>query len=150
MSNKLPLAFLLTSDAVTLKITDPKNGRMGEIIHQEATNTPECPVQTLGYRVHHILSHKGSGDNLLFDYSDNGVWYSITSNDIIQLVRAATKQLMLEKQVVYHEMVIAHSLRAGGAMALKLHGYNDTTIMKMGRWISPTFLHYIHNQIAHL
>ena len=35
-------------------------------------------------------------------------------------------------------------------MALKLHGYDDTTIMKMGRWTSLTFLMYIHNQIAHL
>lgn len=35
-------------------------------------------------------------------------------------------------------------------MALKLHGYNDTTIMKMGRWTSLTFLMYIHTQIAHL
>ena len=35
-------------------------------------------------------------------------------------------------------------------MALKLHGYADTTIMKMGRWTSLTFLMYIHNQIAHL
>ena len=35
-------------------------------------------------------------------------------------------------------------------MALKLHGENDTTIKKMGRWTSLTFLEYIHNQIAHL
>ena len=35
-------------------------------------------------------------------------------------------------------------------MALKLHGFDDTTIMKMGRWTSLTFLVYIHNQIAHL
>ena len=35
-------------------------------------------------------------------------------------------------------------------MALKIHGYSDTTIMKMGRWTSLTFLQYINNQIAHL
>ena len=35
-------------------------------------------------------------------------------------------------------------------MALKLQGFNDTTIMKQGRWRSLTFLQYIHNQIAHL
>ena len=35
-------------------------------------------------------------------------------------------------------------------MALKLHGYDDTTIIKIGRWTSLTFLQYIHNQIAHL
>ena len=35
-------------------------------------------------------------------------------------------------------------------MALKLHGYSDTTIMKMEQWTSLTFLKYIHNHIAHL
>ena len=35
-------------------------------------------------------------------------------------------------------------------MALKLTGADDTTIMKMGRWTSLTFLQYIHNQIDHL
>jgi hypothetical protein len=35
-------------------------------------------------------------------------------------------------------------------MALKLTGAGDTTIMKMGRWTSLTFLQYVHEQIAHL
>lgn len=35
-------------------------------------------------------------------------------------------------------------------MALKLHGFSEETIKKMGRWTSMTFLMYIHNQIAHL
>ena len=44
--------------------------------------------------------------------------------------------------------VSSHSLRAGGAMALKLHGYDRDTIKKMGRWSSDTFLTYIHEQIS--
>ena len=43
-----------------------------------------------------------------------------------------------------------HSLRAGGAMALKLNGVSDTTIKKSGRWTSMAFLQYLHNQIGHL
>jgi hypothetical protein len=43
-----------------------------------------------------------------------------------------------------------HSLRAGGAMALKLNKEDDSVIMKYGRWSSNTFLMYIHNQIGHL
>ena len=35
-------------------------------------------------------------------------------------------------------------------MALKLHGYIDTNIMKVGRWNSLKILQYIHNHIAHL
>ena len=48
------------------------------------------------------------------------------------------------------DIVDLHSLRAGGAMALKLHGKSNTTIMNMGRWSSLMFLMYIHNQIGHL
>ena len=48
------------------------------------------------------------------------------------------------------DLVGIHSLWARGAMALKLHGELDTTIMKMGRWSSLTFLMYIHNQTGHL
>ena len=41
-----------------------------------------------------------------------------------------------------------HSLRASGAMALKLLGAPDSTIMTIGRWTGNTFLVYIHIQIG--
>jgi hypothetical protein len=146
-----PLATLLSCDAATMKITNQKNGRMGQTIHQEATGTPDCPIQALAHRVHHILSApSGTSENHICDYYDNGEWFSITASDIVKLVKVATRQLQLNKQAIDPDMVGSHSLRAGGAMALKLHGYDDTTIMKMGRWSGLTFLQYIHNQIAHL
>ena len=46
--------------------------------------------------------------------------------------------------------VSTHSLRASGAMALKLQGVADSTIMKIGRWTGLTFLTYIHSQIGAL
>ena len=66
------------------------------------------------------------------------------------MVRSTAKAMEMEKQGIYPDLIGAHSLRAGGAMALKLHGYADTTIMKMGKWTSLMFLQYIHNKIAHL
>ena len=66
------------------------------------------------------------------------------------MVCATASSLNLGKQVIDPDLAGAHSLRAGRAMALKLHGYDDTTIMKMVRWTSLTFLQYIHNQIDHL
>ena len=65
-------------------------------------------------------------------------------------IRAAVTTLNLHTGGIDPYLVGVHSLRAGGAMAMKLHGFNDTTIMKTGRWTSLTFLQYIHNQIAHL
>ena len=69
---------------------------------------------------------------------------------IIADVRANAKILKLDLQAIDPDLVGAHSFRAGGAMALKLHGYDDNTITKMGRWTSLTFLKYIHNHISHL
>ena len=66
------------------------------------------------------------------------------------MVRTEAQQLNLSAQGIDPDLVGSHSLRAGGAMALKLHGYEDTTTKKMGRWIGLTFLEYIHNQITHL
>ena len=145
-----PLTTLLTSDSATLKITNQKNGRMGETVHQRATNKVGCPVQALARRVHHILSNGGTTKNLIGDYFANDKWASVTSKDMISLVRASVKALKLHENGIDADLVGSHSLRAGGAMAMKLHKHPDTTIKKMGRWSSLTFLQYIHTQIAHL
>jgi hypothetical protein len=144
------LELLLTCDAATLKITNQKNGRMGETVHQKSNGTETCPVKALAHLVHHILSNNGTEDRLLCDYKVDDSWHSLMSSDIIACVRNAAKLLKLHKQGIDPDLIGAHSLRAGGAMALRLHGYEDTVIMKMGRWTSLTFLQYIHTQIAHL
>ena len=123
---------------------------MGETIHQEAVEKECCPIRALAIRVHHILINGGTNDTLLCDYFDNGEQHSITSKDIIAMVRGAATALHLSDFAVDPDLLGSHSLRAGGAMALKLQNYDDTTIMKMGRWTSLTFLQYIHSQIAHL
>ena len=46
--------------------------------------------------------------------------------------------------------VSSHSLWAGGALAMKLCGASDSTIMRVGRWTSLTYLTYIHTQIGAL
>jgi hypothetical protein len=145
-----PLSVLLDCDAATLKINNQKNGRMGDIIHQQAINKDCCPVRALALRVNDILAHGGSHDTLLCEYHTNNGFIAIESKDIIDLVRTTAASLGLNEFAIDPDLLGSHSLRAGGAMALKLHGYDDTTIMKMGRWTSLTFLQYIHNQIAHL
>ena len=56
----------------------------------------------------------------------------------------------LEAKGYHPSRIGSHSLRAGGAVALKLAGYDDTVICKLGRWSSNTFLTYIRNQIGNL
>ena len=66
------------------------------------------------------------------------------------MVRTSTKHLKLHQKGIYPDLVGYHSLWSGGSMALKLHGYDDTTIKTIFWWTSSTFLQYIQNQIAHI
>eukprot|EP00957_Ditylum_brightwellii_P083175 6324225-Ditylum_brightwellii.AAC.1 len=83
-------------------------------------------------------------------YEDTGKLLPVTPTMMIHQLRSAVKTLNLQEQGIDPDLIGVHSLRAGGAMSLKLHGEEDTTIMKQRRWSSLTFLMYIHEQIAHL
>ena len=87
---------------------------------------------------------------MLCDYWDGMQWRQITSNNITLAVKVAVLRLNLEDQGITPNYGGSHSLRAGGAMALKLNGISDTLIKKAGRWTSMDFLQYIHSQIGHL
>ena len=147
-----PLNILLSADEVTLKITNQKNGTMGQVIHQQATgNASDCPVQAVARRVHHILSNGGSSNNCICDYrATKTEWRDVQPAQIRAALNNAVIALDLKSSGMDITLISLHSFRAGGAMALKLNGHNDTTIMKFGRWKSLTFLQYIHNQIAHI
>ena len=122
---------------------------MGQTIHQESTGEMGG-VAALARRVHHILSHNGDENMLICNYSIQNEWHSVTAPMMVSQVRQAAKELKMENLGIDADLIGAHSLRAGGAMALKLMKYSDTTIQKIGRWTSSTWLQYIHNQIAHL
>jgi len=150
LPRRSPLHILKEADSATMKITNQKNGRMGQTIHHESTDERGA-VAALAARVHHILSNGGDEDTLICDYmTEDGTWSHVTANDLIVSIRLAAASLRLQDTGIDPDLIGVHSLRAGGAMALKLHGYKDTTIKKFGRWSSLTFLEYIHNQIAHL
>eukprot|EP00957_Ditylum_brightwellii_P021357 1610632-Ditylum_brightwellii.AAC.1 len=68
---------------------------------------------------------------------------------MIAVLQQPAQHLRLHKAGINPDLIGAHSLHAGRAMALKLTGQSNTTIMKLGRWSSLTFLMYIHNQIGH-
>jgi hypothetical protein len=48
------------------------------------------------------------------------------------------------------DRVSLHSLRASGAVAIKLSGAMDSMIMRIGHWTSLMYLTYIHSQIGTL
>lgn len=146
------LPVLLDATTAVLKISNQKNGRMGDTVSHETTgnDTDNGPTYALARRVHHIRSNGGLDKTLLSAYYENNKWHHVTQPEMVRAARLGVKLCGLHKKGIDPDLVGAHSYRGGGAMALKLHGYGDTTIMKFSRWSSLTFVMYIHSQIAHL
>lgn len=151
LSRYSPLSDLLTADSATMKITHQKNGKMGEVVHQETTGEAGA-VAALARRVNHILNNSGTDTSPICDMYNGKFkrWYSVTQKDMLAAIRQVVKDLKLHRQGIDATIIGNHSLRSGGAMALKLAGYSDSEIQKLGRWKSATWLMYMHNQIAHL
>ena len=143
-----PLATLLSADGVSLNISNQKNGTRGETIHQHFLFGRHCcPGKALARRVHSVMAMTG---NVEAPISFLGNGKHATAKMVREEVRRAVRELQLHRKGIRAADVGSHSLRAGGAMAMKLNGCDLVTIMKGGRWTSLTFLTYIHNQIAHL
>ncbi len=131
------LANLLTADSATICIAHTKNGSKGVVVHHEAIGGPICPVAALARQVANILVGPLTG-TLDMVYSGGTVTSKVTDRDIGVAVRweAIYDGLLLRGYTL--NRISSHSLRAGGAMALKLGGALDSTIMRVGRWTSLT------------
>jgi hypothetical protein len=73
-----------------------------------------------------------------------------SAKSINTLIHRAALETNLVAQGYDLKHIGSHSLRASGAMALKLQGVDDSLIMKIGRWTGLTLLTYIHAQIGAL
>jgi hypothetical protein len=74
----------------------------------------------------------------------------VSASDIRAAIRLCAVADNLESSGYDLRRIGSHSLRSGGAMRLKLAGYDDDIIKKLGRWTSNTYLHYIQTQIGNL
>ena len=111
---------------------------MWKNLHHKSTGSKGAMV-FLARRVHHILRNKGTENNLIFVVWHNKSLTEVTSGDIFKSVRTAAKILKVQERGIEPDMEGANSLRVGGAMALKIMGYKDSTIRKLGWWISDTW-----------
>jgi hypothetical protein len=143
------LKNLLTADSATICIANTKNGSKGVVVHHDAIGGPICPVAALARRVANISLGPLTG-TLDTVYNGSRAISKVTDRDIGIAVRwgAIYDGLLLRGYTL--NRISSHSLRAGGAMALKLCGASDSTIMRVGRWTSLTYLTYIHTQIGAL
>jgi integrase len=138
----------MSADAVTLYLENQKNGQKGATIHHTAVlDSWFCPVKALARRVSDI-TEQGFGRATPLSCVSPGS--HVISKHIVATVREAARITRLPDHGYNLMRIGAHSLRASGAMAMKLSGAEADTIMKVGRWTSSTFLVYIHSQIAAL
>ena len=140
---------IMNADGATLRLTNQKNGHKNACIHQQHNgHSTLCPVRALGRRYCHIRTHTSDNNTFLSAFFDkNGTRNDITDNCIRQQLKIAGIALNYTERGIPIDRIDTHSLRAGGANALHLAGYNDTQIQKMGRWRGETFKEYIREQL---
>ena len=140
--------LLKTCTSATLSISNQKNGKCNQSIHQEAITGDTCPVKALIRRVKHIRAHTSRRDTVLGTYfaSTSHKGRILGESDMNTALKQAVKDLGLARNGILPEHVGSH----GGAMAMHLNKVETArTIKKMGRWSSDIFLMYIrHVRIA--
>jgi hypothetical protein len=147
LPNTTPRLPLEQADSVTLYLDNQKNGQRGATIHHTACPTWFCPVKALARRVANIMTFNVPQTTPLSLVSP-GV--HVLASNVTFLIHKAAIDTNLVQQGYTIRRIGTHSLRASGAMALKLNGVADSLIMKIGRWTGLTFLTYIHSQIGAL
>jgi hypothetical protein len=140
-----PLAQLLLAKSVTLFMDNQKNGQHGATIHHTVCPGWFCPVKALAWRVAAICLQNCPPSTPLSSVQPG---IHVVASHITVLIKQATIDTNLISQGYDLQRIGTHSLRASGAMALKLQGVDGLLIMKIGRWTGLTFLTYIHSQIG--
>ena len=138
----------LAATAVTISLQNQKNGHKDAILHHTQASDPNfCPVRAAARRLNHL--HDSPPDTpICTHHSLSGGVRKVSSGNVVMAVRLAVQGSQLEGHPL--DRVGSHSLRASGALALKLNGHDEVMIQKLGRWSSNTFLRHIHSQIGAL
>ena len=146
-----PVHILSQADSVTLCLVNQKNGKKNATLHHQNCAGVLSPVGCCARIVHRCLGISGRDDLHICAYQRAGRRVqNVFQADIVEAVHHGVVATGLLLKGYTLERVGSHSLRAGGAMAMKLNGIDDTRIKQLGRWSGNTFLTYIHTQIAGL
>ena len=149
LTNDAPLATLLTADAVTINLANQKNGRKNDTLHHSTSGLAGFdPVESMAYLLHEI---KDLPPTTPIGTSRTGTsTEQVASSTIRTLIQLGAVGDNLPSRGYDLNRIGSHSLRSGGAVHLKILGYNHVTIQKLGRWSSDTYLRYIQSQIGEL
>ena len=141
------LADLLTADSVTVTLDNQKNGHRDAVLHHEALkNNPLCPCKAAARRFVAMRQADPTNPNAILSlYAPNK---HVSATQMAGILRKAALRSMIWLHGYDLQRIGPHSLRASGAMQLKLNGASDAMVQKMGRWTSTTWLQYLHGQIS--
>ena len=147
--NDSPLEELLQADAVTINLANQKNGRKNDTLHHSTSKVPGFdPVESMA---HLIWELNGLPlDTPIGTYKTQTAPGRVSSDTIRSLIQIGAAGDNLPSRGYNLDRIGSHSLRSGGAVHLKLQGYDHDIIKKLGRWSSDTYLRYIQSQIGEL
>ena len=111
-----------------------------------------CPVKALEIRVAHIQVHTSDGATLSYAYWDSVGRGNVTDREMSFHMELAAAKLGYPIRNIPLDRIDTHSNRTGGACGIKLAGFDDEIIRKMGRWLPSLnyFLEYIQQQLSGL
>ena len=150
LSSESNLSELLSADSGSINLENQKNGNKNATLSHYRTNDPDFdPVCSLAFLLHELRGR--SPDTPIGNYLDEtGILRAISAKEIRTAIRIGAVADNLEAHGYDLTRIGSHSLRAGGAVRLKIAGYDSDMIKKLGRWSSNTYLRYIQSQIAQL
>ena len=107
-----------------MRISNQKNGHAGACIRHTAIKDAKevCLVRALARRCTHMRQHNKNRNALTCTCFDKVGMGSVTDNQMRFAVKFAAKALQYEKRGIPIDRIGTHSLRSGGACALKLVG----------------------------
>ena len=148
IANTAPLADLLLATHATLCISNQKNGKRGQCISHHCTQTAYSPIKALARRVAHIMTNTTNHNTAISTYFITpGVPKQVTAMHINNTLKQAVHHLGLSKFGFTRDNVSSHSLRAGGAMAMKLNGVDSITIKNRDAGPQTPFLTTSKNKL---
>jgi hypothetical protein len=150
LPNDAPLAVLLTADAVTVCLENQKNGHKNAVLHHTSSgDTTLDPVTSFAVLIHALQNLPPNTP--IGSFRDwQGQLHQITATEIPSAIQIGATSDRLPASGYSLSRIGSHSLRSGGAIHLKLAGYDNNIIQKLGRWSSNTYLLYIQTQIGQL
>ena len=129
---------LLAAVAATLRVTEQNLFFKGACVHHGSLEVQifACPVKALARQVSHICVHTSYETKFLCEYWNSIGRGNVTDRDISFYMKITAEKLGYPIRNILPDRIDTYSNQAGGACAMKLAGFDDGSIRKMGIWLT--------------